>query len=1771
MNQDIFNIESFNVISDENNYYFFRALNMGDINDIEKNIITTENGVIERIRTDRERYEKDPKYTEESTLTLEEIFDHIKMHHRKDTNCISLTSNANVAAMYGRGYYKDKYVMVKIPKKDIGKYIVNAGSYILEEIEKRIEEMILNGELDPMTEYYMQLIDNTHSQQGLDSIMSRVKEDKKEMEDFERGIVYDFNKTTSIEYLSLNEKQNFEKNKLIAKIDLLNKNIIKNVSNKFLIQTIGNAFSSLELTHYKDIDSEKIIEMPSEILDLFSILQQVPEEYGYVNELKLEILNYCKQNKEHLEFEYKDFKINIENDYTIEKIYNLTNGNVDFYSSIELYKKSFYLSKSKLRAVNTLNLLNKITNNNPKYSEIINYIIKNTYGVEPEIFSRLSKNKLQISESVNLEFRPKEEELFNFINNLSQNDLKYIITNPLDALNYYLKNFKSIEYKNVDKETYYANAIIDLFDWKKMGVVDFNIKQRNDIVNKLKENNVVMIYDYLKSRGIKEKDIANALLTTIIKEKELNNLDLNDTFTVEELEYFLGYYKIKDTEGLKLRSYQATALKNINKCFEEHQFCATVLPTGAGKSFVALAEMLKYKDKEILYLAPNDEILNQIENYIVKYIHGETLTKTSKEILKETFPNLKLKTYCSLLTESGKDIVSHKYDLIVFDELHRTGAMEWGKSINQLLNNQDNNTKILGITATPQRDVDYKNMANEWAKYFGYTEEEIEKHKHLAYNMDLEEAIKLGYVVNPRVVNCEYTLGQDDCLENLQNSINLIEDEEKRAEAIKKLDILRRKIEQADGIEKVIGDNVKKGGKYIVFCPAFNKNNNVVEDEDGNIIDSRISGDELLKKYQNELINCLKQYYNLSDEEVNSMVEFHSMLGEYSKTKNRTELEKFEQPDNDKIKFITVINKLNEGVHVKDIDGIIWFRPLDENSKILFLQQLGRIISSKDPNKEISDNERPIVIDLVNNILRVNLDKDKKQISNTSDLDRLIAITEWINMHLGEIPNINSNDRVESSYASSLKRIQNQYIKYINNADLLNSLDNKNEVIEILNLGNNIDLWNFEFPEKTKQEKEEKNSLYDTFTVKGLLKDYVDLVNEVEESITPLTLEEKLEEIYEIAAGKIGNVPKNHSSVKFSDNSAIIGRWIVTHKEEIKALAEAGNEHAVLIAKAKGWMNLGLEEKLQEIYELSEGKIENVPRYDSLIRFSDESANIGTWIVAHAEEIKALAEAGNEHAVLIAKAKGWMNLGLEEKLQEIYELSEGKIENVPRYDSLIRFSDESANIGTWIVAHAEEIKALAEAGNEHAVLIAKAKGWMNLGLEEKLQEIYEKAEGKVENVPNSSSKMRFSDDSGFIGIWIENNNIKIKELANEGNKYAILIAKAKGWMNLGLEEKLQEIYEKAEGKVENVPNSSSKMRFSDNSAIIGRWIGKNVDEIKELVQKGNEHAILISEARGWMNLGLEEKLQEIYKIAEGKIENVPKERSSVKFSDNSAKIGGWISDNKEKIKELAQKGNEYAILIAKARGWISILEDRLKEIYEKAEGKAENVPNSSSNMRFSDNSANIGDWIGSRASEIKGLAQKGNEYAILIAEARGWMNLGLEEKLQEIYEKAEGKAENVPVKGSATRFSDDSGFIGDWISRNADEIKVLAKQGNEHAIFVAQAKGWMNLGLEEKLQEIYEKAEGKAENVPIKGSAIRFSDDSGFIGGWISRNADEIKVLANQGNEHAIFIAHAKGWLKFEEAKSELKESSNFEKQKERVLKSNPKNKEEEFVSGRKI
>lgn len=1122
--EELFGIENFNIIQDEENYYFFRALNMADNRDVEDGTTLDEDGKIVRIRTDRERYIENPengtpKYNAEDEISLEQVHDHIKMHYRKDTNCISLASDANVVIDYGRGNYKDRYVMVKIPKKEMGESVKFAGEYMLEEIEKKVNEYIssLNPE-DERDSEILEELDRIEKPQSTEEIKEIVKttytgEIDISKSGLRQGIQYRAPVSRFSKYQTLNEEQNLAKNKLVGKLTLLErkddfKRLLPHANNSNVLKTIGSAFSSMELIHYGDIPGEEIQEVPSKIMDMFSLIQQVKVDLPNVNELKNELVKYVNSG---MQFSIPEDSIlnredKVKDNLTIEEMYNLTNGRVSFGNANSIIKNVFYLAKSQARARELANVLNQITGNNPMYAEVINHIAKNGFEIEPEAITRHSNRGYQISEAVSLNLKKSETVLVDKIKQLSNEELLEIMQRGglSDTRGIITNTFSEVqEDKKISIDDYYAEAIIDLYDWEKLGIEEFTIEQRKDLIQKLKESDCVSIYKKLKEAEIPEKDIPKYLINLASKEHlknilseenyveliKQNEQELNQELSIPQIETYLDYYAVNGTE-LVLRDYQRNAVVKTDEIFENKKFASVVLPTGGGKSFVALTELMEHKDEKMLYLAPSNEILEQMKDYVIEYVHGlqGTLGKKSKEIIAEVFPNIAFETYQGLLAKKGKEVIKQEYSFIVLDELHRTGASEWEEKLDELLENQQENVRVLGITATPTRDADDRNMANETALKLGYTPEEVQKREHIATDMDLVEAIKLGLVVNPKIVSCEYALKEDGRMEDLLEAINSIEDENVRKEKLAKYEQLRRSLDNAQGIPEILQSNVKPGGKYIVFIPVTDKNVDL-EDEDGNKIGKK-SGEDKIKEYEQKI----KEY--LKNSGINPKC--YSMLGAYGDKKNEAQLKSFETDESEDTKFMIVMNKANEGLHVKGIDGIIWFRALDENSKILYLQQLGRAIYSEDPNNPTPDEKRPVVIDLVNNTLNVDIDKDIKNNNRLDDLQLLSVVVDWVKMHNG-LPDIDSTNKTEQRYAATLYRIQNKYQKYLNGFEQYPDLDEnkKIQIQAIIEKGLEIDLWDTELPPKS-TDIINKIIEVDTFEVRGLMKDFVKLENEVD-------------------------------------------------------------------------------------------------------------------------------------------------------------------------------------------------------------------------------------------------------------------------------------------------------------------------------------------------------------------------------------------------------------------------------------------------------------------------------------------------------------------------------------------------------------------------------------------------------------------------------------------------------------------------------------------------
>jgi len=378
-------------------------------------------------------------------------------------------------------------------------------------------------------------------------------------------------------------------------------------------------------------------------------------------------------------------------------------------------------------------------------------------------------------------------------------------------------------------------------------------------------------------------------------------------------------------QELELQEHQQDAYNAVQKTYEQGNRAAVVIPTGCGKSFIALKLMEDNRDKNILFLAPTIAIKNQMYNYIAKYIVGEepTSERPAKKIAKEHFPNLEIRLYQTLLKVSDENMEKYHADIIIMDELHRTGAEKWGEKVNTLLE-KNPNAKILGLTATPER-MDEQNVIDKLFE------------GNISYELTLVEALRRRILKSPQYVKCDYALGE--YIEGLKEAIDSCSDEKTKSELQKKVEQMRRIVEEAEGIPELFKNNIqKKDGKYIIFCK---------DKEHMELLQSKVS-----------------EWFG----EIDSKPETYSVYSGKTERKNNEDIKKFETSKSEHLKLLFCVDMLNEGVHIEGISGVIMARPTD--SRIVYLQQLGRALSS-DPS-----GEQTIIFDLVNNYVKNNLDAE---------------------------------------------------------------------------------------------------------------------------------------------------------------------------------------------------------------------------------------------------------------------------------------------------------------------------------------------------------------------------------------------------------------------------------------------------------------------------------------------------------------------------------------------------------------------------------------------------------------------------------------------------------------------------------------------------------------------------------------------------------------------------------------------------------------------------
>ena len=394
-------------------------------------------------------------------------------------------------------------------------------------------------------------------------------------------------------------------------------------------------------------------------------------------------------------------------------------------------------------------------------------------------------------------------------------------------------------------------------------------------------------------------------------------MSLEDFEFIEEL---INNYKEKSSDGIllpDLRPHNRYTYKEVKAVLENKNRVAVPNATGTGKSFIILQILFDYRYKKSIVLAPTNEILDGL-----------------KKLAPWSITNCKFYTYSKFFALYSKGKLEElNIDLIILDDMHRAGALNWGKAVKYVLN-KNNNSKIIGLSATPIRFLDNnRDMINEL--FYGSSTTPI----------SLSEAIVRKILPMPIYVSAMYDLDKEiEKKLRLMKSLNIsLEDKRKY---IEELNVYKGKWERESKIENIIKKHLPKSKKlkFIIFCEN-NKHLIKMKDE--------------VNKWFN---SALDNKFNIKSFVITSI-----------NKRSKENLAKFESENNDnELKLLFAISKLNEGIHIRNITGIVMLR--NTKSPSIYYQQLGRCLTTD------SVDENPIVFDFVDNIDNLELVNFRKNL-----------------------------------------------------------------------------------------------------------------------------------------------------------------------------------------------------------------------------------------------------------------------------------------------------------------------------------------------------------------------------------------------------------------------------------------------------------------------------------------------------------------------------------------------------------------------------------------------------------------------------------------------------------------------------------------------------------------------------------------------------------------------------------------------------------------------
>lgn len=358
----------------------------------------------------------------------------------------------------------------------------------------------------------------------------------------------------------------------------------------------------------------------------------------------------------------------------------------------------------------------------------------------------------------------------------------------------------------------------------------------------------------------------------------------------------------------------------IKELFKLNKKVCTVQATGTGKSYIIAKFLNDNINLKTALLAPSHYILNQFQ-----------------KLFHYVLQNTELMTYASLLNYRNS---KNKFEIIILDEFHRKGAEGWGAGVDRLLS--DNvDAQILGVTATPIRYSD------------GNRDMSVEIFDgNVANVIDLQSAIARKLIKPPKYVSSLFSI-QDEMKiieDKIRKSKN---DDEQKKDMLIEVNKQCVNWENTSGIPVVLKKHINDEiSKMIIFC----QHQEHMEDMELDV----------QKWFRKAFPNRKRVTYLVSSLED----ERNENLETFKKSTDRS-----------KFHLLFCIDMLNEGLHISDVDGVIFLRPTE--SPRIFYQQLGRCLQS-------GAKKNALVFDFVNNFRSIHSSNFISAIEEESEKENLL-------------------------------------------------------------------------------------------------------------------------------------------------------------------------------------------------------------------------------------------------------------------------------------------------------------------------------------------------------------------------------------------------------------------------------------------------------------------------------------------------------------------------------------------------------------------------------------------------------------------------------------------------------------------------------------------------------------------------------------------------------------------------------------------------------------